>query len=71
MSGVGDVLVPLIVVEVGDPRRYHSNDALIACIGIDVPPYERGQFKASERKITRKGSKQLRKLGYLLVNNLK
>ena len=70
MSGVGDVLAPLLVAEVGDPRRYHSGDALIACIGIDVPPYESGQFKASERKITRKGSKQLRKLGYLLVKNI-
>ena len=71
MSGVGDVLAPLLVAEVGDPRRYHSGDALIACIGIDVPPYDSGQFKASERKITRKGSKQLRKLGYLLVKNLR
>ena len=71
MSGVGDTLAPLLVAEVGDPRRYHSADALIACIGIDVPPYESGQFKASERRITRKGSKQLRKLGYLLVKNLR
>ena len=71
MSGVGDTLAPLLIAEVGDPRRYHSADALIACIGIDVPPYESGQFKASERKITRKGSKQLRKLGYLMVKNLK
>ena len=71
MSGVGEVLAPLLVAEVGDPRRYHSGDALIACIGIDVPPYESGKFKASERRITRKGSKQLRKLGYLLVKNLR
>jgi len=71
MSGVGDVLAPLLVAEVGDPRRCHSGDALIACIGIDVPPYDSGQFKASDRKITRKGSKQLRKLGYLLVKNLR
>ena len=71
MSGVGNVLAPLLVAEVGDPRRYHSGDALIACIGIDVPPYDSGQFKASERRITRKGSKQLRKLGYLLVKNLR
>ena len=69
--GVGDVLAPLLVAEVGDPRRYHSGDALIACIGIDVPPYDSGQFKASDRKITRKGSKQLRKLGYLLVKTLR
>ena len=71
MNGVGDVLAPLLIAEVGDPRRYHSGSALIACVGIDVPPYESGQFKASERGITRKGSKQLRKLGYLMVKNLR
>lgn len=71
MSGVGDVLAPLLVAEVGDPRRYHSGDALIACIGIDVPPYDSGQFKATDRRITRKGSKQLRKLGFLIVKNLR
>ena len=65
------VLAPLLIAEVGDPRRYHSGSALIACVGIDVPPYESGQFKASERGITRKGSKQLRKLGYLMVKNLR
>ena len=27
MSGVGDVLAPLLVAEVGDPRRHHSADA--------------------------------------------
>jgi len=35
-----------------------------------VPPYESGQFKASERKISRKGSKQLRRLGFLVVKSL-
>lgn len=71
MNGVGNVLAPLLIAEVGDPRKYHSGSALIACVGIDVPPYESGQFKASERGITRKGSRQLRKLGYLLVIALK
>ena len=70
MSGVGEVMAPLLVAEVGDPRRYHSGKALVACVGIDVPPYESGQFKAKERRITRKGSKQLRKLGYLAVQGL-
>lgn len=70
MSGVGDVLAPLLIAEVGDPRRYHSSNAFIACVGIDVPPEESGQFVAKNKKITRKGSKQLRKLGYLAVGGL-
>ena len=40
MSGVGDVLAPRIIAEIGDVRRFHSASALIAYAGIDTPPYE-------------------------------
>ncbi|MEE3446328.1 MAG: IS110 family transposase [Prevotella sp.] len=71
MGGVGETLAPLLIGEIGDPRRYYSGKALVACAGIDVPPYESGQFKASERKITRKGSKYLRKIGYQVIRSIK
>ena len=71
MPGVGDTLAPLLVAEVGDPRKYHSGAALVAYTGIDVPPEESGQFKANNKKITRKGSRYLRKLGYLVIDSLK
>lgn len=69
-KGVGEVLTPLLIAEVGDPRRYHSADALIACTGTDVPPYESGKFTASERKITKKGNSHLRRVGYLIIQSI-
>lgn len=46
MGGVGDVLAPKLIAEIGDVRRLHSAKALIAWAGIDPPPYESGQFGA-------------------------
>ena len=64
MGGVGDVLAPKQIAEIGDDRRFHSGKALLAYAGIDTPPYESGQFVGSNRKITKRGSAALRKVGY-------
>ncbi len=71
MSGVGDVLAPRIIAEIGDVRRFHSASALIAYAGIDTPPYESGDFRANNRKITKRGSASLRKTGYEIIQALK
>ncbi len=71
MSGVGDVLAPRIIAEIGDVRRFHSASALIAYAGIDTPPYESGDFRATNRKITKRGSASLRKTGYEIMQALK
>ena len=71
MSGVGDVLAPRIIAEIGDVRRFHCASALIAYAGIDTPPYESGDFRASNRKITKRGSASLRKTGYEIMQALK
>ena len=52
-------------------RRLHSAKALIAWAGIDPPPYESGQFVGSKRKITKRGSSTLRKVGYEVMRVLK
>lgn len=39
--------------------------------GIDTPPYESGEFRASNRKITKRGSASLRKTGYEIIQALK
>jgi len=71
MGGVGDVLAPKIIAEIGDVRRFHSKKALIAYAGIDVPPYESGTFVGTRRKITKRGSSHLRKVGYEVMKCLK
>lgn len=64
MGGVGDVLAPKLIAEIGDVRRFHNGKALIAYAGIDTPPYESGNFVGSNRHITKRGSSGLRKVGY-------
>ena len=71
MGGVGDVLAPRLIAEIGDVRRLHNAKALIAWAGIDPPPYESGQFVGSRRKITKRGSSTLRKVGYEVMRVLK
>lgn len=71
MGGVGDVLAPRLIAEIGDVRRFHSAKALIAYAGIDPPPYESGQFVGTNRRITKRGSSTLRKVGYEVMRVLK
>ena len=71
MGGVGDVLAPKLIAEIGDVRRFHSAKALIAYAGIDPPPYESGKFVGTNRKITKRGSSTLRKVGYEVMRVLK
>lgn len=71
MGGVGDVLALKLIAEIGDVRRLHSAKSLIAVAGIDPPPYESGQFIGSNRRISKRGSSTLRKVGYEVMRVLK
>ncbi len=71
MGGVGNVLAPKLIAEIGDVRRFHNGKALIAYAGIDAPPYQSGQFTGTERKISKRGSSNLRRIGYELMRCLK
>ena len=64
MSGVGDTLAPRIIAEIGDVRRFKNGKALIAYAGIDAPPYQSGKFVGTERHISKRGSSNLRKVGF-------
>lgn len=71
MKGVGDVLAPKLIAEIGDVRRFHSGKALVAYAGIDAPPYQSGQFIGTNRRISKRGSSTLRKIGYETMKCLK
>jgi len=70
MGGVGPTLAPKLIAEIGDVRRFHSRRALIAYAGIDAPPYQSGSFSATERHISKRGNKYLRKTGYEVMQSL-
>ena len=63
-SGISEKLAVQIVAEFGDLSKYKNKKSLISFIGIDAPPYESGNFKADQRKISKRGNAILRKVGY-------
>lgn len=71
MGGVGEILAPRLIAEIGDVRRFHSGKALIAYAGIDSPPYQSGQLEGTKRHISKRGSSTLRKIGYEVMKSLK
>lgn len=71
MKGVGDKLGPRLIAEIGDVRRFKDSKSLIAYAGIDAPPYQSGQFEGTNRHISKRGSKSLRKCGYEVMMALK
>ena len=71
LNGVGQVLAPRLMAEIGDIRRFHNGSSLIAYAGIDSPPYESGSFIGTKRKISKRGSPLLRKTGYEVMKCVK
>lgn len=71
MKGVGERTVARLIAEIGDIRRFDSANSLIAFCGIDTPPYQSGSFQAMRRHISKRGNKNLRKVGFEIMRNLK
>ena len=71
MPGIGEVMAPRIIAEIGDIRRFHSASALVAYAGLDAPPYQSGNFVSTKRSISKRGSATLRKTGYEIMKCLK
>lgn len=71
MPGVGEVLATRIIAEIGNVSRFHSAKALVAYAGLDSPPFQSGNFLATKRSISKRGSASLRKTGYEIMKCLK
>ena len=61
LYGVGEVLGPQLMAEIGDVRRFKSKKSLIAFAGIDSPADQSGQVDNKSKAITKRGSAPLRK----------
>ena len=61
LYGVGEVLGPQLMAEIGDVRRFKSKKSLIAFAGIDSPADQSGQVDNKSKSITKRGSASLRK----------
>ncbi len=71
MKGVGKKTRARLIAEIGDIRKYRNANCLIASCGIDTPPYQSGTFNATNRHITKRGNKYLRKVGYEITKSIK
>lgn len=67
MKGVGAKTAPRLIAEIGDVSRFHSAKALVAYAGLDAPPFQSGLFESRKRRISKRGNKYLRKLGYEIM----
>ena len=70
MPGIGPTLAVRLVAEVGDIRRFHSANALIAYAGLDSPPHQSGTLSV-KRSISKRGSPSLRKTGFEIINSIR
>jgi len=59
--GVGDILGPQLMAEIGDIYRYKHKGSLVCFAGLEAPPYQSGTFDSNNRSISKKGSPHLRK----------
>lgn len=71
MPGCGEKLTARIIAEIGDVRRFKNSGSIIAYAGLDSPPYQSGQFEATNRHISKRGNKYLRKTGYEIMKSIK
>ena len=71
MKGVGLKTRARLIGEIGDIKKYRNANCLIAYCGIDTPPYQSGTFNATNRHITKRGNKYLRRVGYEVVKSIK
>lgn len=67
MYGVGPIMAPLLMAEIGDVRRFRNKNALVAFAGLDAPPYQSGTFEAKSRRISKRGSPHLRRALFMIM----
>ena len=71
IPGCGKKLTARVIAEIGDIRRFKNAGSIIAYAGLDAPPYQSGQFEATNRHISKRGNKYLRKTGYEIMKSIK
>ncbi|MDR7319743.1 IS110 family transposase [Brevibacillus nitrificans] len=67
IPGIGDKLAASLIAEIGDAGQFEDPKQLVAYAGLDPSVHSSGQFVASSTRITKRGSKRLRRALYLAV----
>jgi transposase len=61
MHGVGKVLAPQLIAEIGDIRNFSKRTSLASFAGIEPPENQSGSYEQLSRHISKQGSPHLRK----------
>lgn len=67
IPGVGELTAVTILAEIGDVKRFPTSKQLVAFSGLDPSVFESGKFKATNNRISKRGSTYLRKALYQAV----
>jgi transposase len=67
IPGIGGKLASAIVAELGNASQFQDAKQLVAYAGLDPGIYSSGKFTATSSRITKRGSKRLRRALYLAV----
>jgi len=65
IPGVGDKLAAVLAAEIGDASQFETPKQLVAYAGLDPGVHSSGKFTASSSRISKRGSKRLRRALYL------
>jgi transposase len=68
--GVGDILGPQLMAEIGDVRRFPKKGSLVCFAGFDAPPFQSGKFESASGSISKKGSPHLRRVLFGIMDCL-
>lgn len=66
--GAGPVTGVQLMAEIGDTRRFHNRKAIVAFAGLDPSPYQSGNLDIKSRSVSKRGSPQLRKTLFQIIN---
>lgn len=70
MNGCGDVTGPQLMAEIGDLRRFHSKNALVAFAGTDAIKSDSGTVVRGSTPTTKRGSPYLRRTLFNIMDSL-
>ncbi len=70
MFGVGPVLGPQLMAEIGDVHRFDHKQSLVAFAGVDAPPCQSGSFESRNRHFPKRGSPRLRKTLFQVMSTI-
>ena len=70
MEGVGPTLGPQLMAEIGDVTRFEHRGALTAFAGVDPGANQSGDYSQKSNRTSKKGSPQLRKTLFLIMDGL-